>query len=534
MKKSIATLFIGFLFFSTPVNATEKIVDITRDKLNGHGTISIMSKNNVMMSFGGLVRVIPTSEENWDFGISDNLNSDLLGGKLNKTFFKNHPNESGWVNNEYTRTEARICFNALPENRSWSFYAALEFDKPLETATVDERGGKEESHSDFGLERLQATMALAGNMRLHAGWDIWGFDIGYGAGIVYGDDNPGLWLTGGDDRLNYNIGYFKIAENNFQVSVTDLKDTEDSDRTLYAGYIDYNPSPDQKYKFFYGYDRIRDISSKDLFGALTGSGVGDDPKTDSHHVAMLYTGRFGNLKLFGEAAYQFGEAKGANLKYEDYDINAYALSGDVAFEMDLGIPITPHFGFIYTSGDSDAGDDKLEGYNGINNVQRFSKIFAGENTILGDTNLVFGSSIYGFIPELHGNGTPIYTGGQQSFGALGAGRGDNPGMLMTSLGVLVKPTRRIICHSNFNSFWWNEDIVVKSFANPGTSSKVDGGYAGTEWDSNITYIMSKYTFIQAQAAFLFPGEVIEDVTEALAVKSDDTAMRLAVELIWKF
>lgn len=534
MGRTFTAALIFSLFFLATVDATEKIVDITRDKLNRHGTISIMSKNNVMMSFGGLIRMIPTSEENWDFGMSENLQENLLGGKLNKNFFKNHPNEAGWVNNEYTRTEARIAFNALPEDRSWSFYAALEFDKPLETSTVDERGGKTEDHSDFGLERLHGTMALSGNMRLHAGWDIWGFDHGYAAGLLYADDNPGIWITGGDEKLSYNFGYFKFSENNFQISVTDLEDSEDSDRTVYAGYIDYKPSSDHMYKFFYGYDRIRDISSKDLYGALTGSGVGEAPKTDSHHAAMLYTGTFGKFKLFGEAVYQFGEAKDANLKYDNYDINAYAVSGDIACEMELGFPITPHLGFIYTSGDSDPDDDKLEGYNGISNVQRFSTIFGGENTILADTNMVFGTSVYGFIPEMHGNGTPIYTGGQQAFGALGAGRGDNPGMLMTSLGFLAKPTKKIIFHSNLNSFWWNEDIIVKSFAKPGTLTKVNAGYAGTEWDNNLTFTLSKYTYIQGQAAFLFPGEVIEDVTEALGAKSDDTAMRLACELIWKF
>lgn len=534
MGKTFTAALIFSLFFSSTILALDNSVDITKDSLNGHGSISVKTKNNVMMSFGGLIRFIPTSEESWDFGMSDNLKSGYLGGKINKSFFKNHANEAGWVNNEYTRTETRLCFNALPEDRSWSFYAALEYDKPIETSTVDERGGKTEDRNDFGLERLHGTMALPGNMRLHAGWDIWGFDYGYAAGLVYCDDNPGLWLTGGDKKLSYNLGIFKLGENNFQVSVTDLEDNEDADRTLYAGYITYNPSSNHKYQFFYGLDRIRDITSKDLYGALTKTDIGNDPKTDSHHIGMYYNGSFGKLKLFGEAVYQFGEAKDANLKYDNYDINAYALSGDVSYELNPGFSIIPHLGFIYTSGDSDPDDDKLEGYNGINNVQRFSKIFAGENTILADTNMVFGTSIYGFLPEMHGNGTPVYTGGQQAFGALGAGRGDNPGMFMTSLGITAKPAKKIIYRTNINSFWWNEDIVVKNFVITGKSSSVNSGYAGTEWDNDLTYILTKHTFIQLHAAFLFPGEVIEDVTEALGAKSDDTAMRLACELIWKF
>ncbi|MCB9481767.1 MAG: alginate export family protein [Desulfobacteraceae bacterium] len=540
MKKFITGLLAFSLLLGTNALAKAAERDILDLSLNRDAAVSVKTNNNIMMSFGGHARIIPTSETDWDFGMADKAKGGYLGGALNSSFFKNHVNESGWINNEYIRTETRLTFNAVPEDEKWSFFAALEFDRPLDTASVDERGGKTDDHSDYGLERLHVTMALPLNMRLHAGWDIWGLDHGYAAGLVYADDNPGLWITGGDQKLNWNFGYFKLDESNFQTSFTTLKDTEDSDRTLMAGYITLNPSKEQKFQFFYGLDRIRNITSKDLYGALTKTGINAAPKTDSHHLGMYYNGTFGKIKLFGEAVYQLGEAKGANLTdyngklHKDYDINAYALSGDIALNLDFGIKLTPHAGFIYTSGDDNPNDGKLEGYNGINNVQRFSGIFGGEHTILADTNMVFGSTIYGFIPEMHGNGTPVYTGGQPAFGALGAGRGDNPGMLMTSLGISASPKPTLSFKSNINSFWWNEDIMVKNFVVPGSQKKVDSGYAGTEWDNLVTLVLSKHTFIQGQAAFLFPGEVIEDVTEALGAKADDTAMRLAAELIWKF
>jgi hypothetical protein len=534
MKKFLTGLLAFSLMVGTQAFAAPGDKDILDISLNRDAAVSIKTNNNIMMSFGGHARIIPTSETDWDFGMADKAKNGYLNGNLTSSFFKNHANESGWVNNEHIRTETRLTFNAIPQDEKWSFFAALEFDRPLDTATVDERGGKKDSTSDYGLERLHATMALPFNMRFHAGWDIWGLDHGYAAGLVYADDNPGLWVTGGDETMNWNVGYFKLDENNFQVSPTDLDDTEDSDRTLIAGYLAFAPSKEHKYQFFYGLDRIRNVTTKDLYGYLTSTGIGDAPKTDSHHIGMYYNGTIGKIKLFGEAVYQFGEAEGANLKYEDYDINAYALSGDIAVNLDLGIKLTPHLGFIYTSGDDDPNDDKLEGYNGINNVQRFSGIFGGEHTILADTNLVFGSTLYGFLPEMHGNGTPVYTGGQPAFGALGAGRGDNPGMLMTSFGVSASPKPTLSFKSNINSFWWNEDIIVKNFVTPGTQTEVDGGYAGTEWDNIATLILSKNTFIQGQAAFLFPGEVIEDVTEAMGAKADDTAIRLAAEFIWKF
>ncbi|MDY0360366.1 MAG: alginate export family protein [Desulforegulaceae bacterium] len=540
MKKFITGLFALSMLFTANALADTTEKDILELSLNKDAAVSVKTNNNIMMSFGGHARIIPTSETDWDFGMSDKAKGGYLGGNLNSSFFRNHANESGWVNNEHIRTETRLTFNAVPEDEKWSFFAALEFDRPLDTASVDERGGKTDDHSDYGLERLHATMALPFNMRFHAGWDIWGLDHGYAAGLVYADDNPGFWITGGDQKISWNVGYFKLDENNFQTSFTTLEDSEDSDRTLIAGYLTFNPSKEHKYHFFYGLDKIRNVSSKDLYSALTKTGIENDPKTNSHHLGMYYNGNIGKIKLFGEAVYQFGEAEGANLKdyngklHKDYDINAYALSGDIAVNLDLGIKLTPHFGFIYTSGDDNPNDGKLEGYNGINNVQRFSGIFGGEHTILADTNFVFGSTLYGFLPEMHGNGTPVYTGGQPAFGALGAGRGDNPGMLMTSLGLSAAPKKTLSFKSNINSFWWNEDIMVKNFVVPGQTTIVDSGYAGTEWDNIVTLVLSKHTFIQGQAAFLLPGEVIEDVTEAMGAKADDTAMRLAAEFIWKF
>jgi hypothetical protein len=138
--------------------------------------------------------MVPTWESNWDFGMSDNVNS-YLGGNLNKRFFELHLNESGTVRDKYIRSEDRLYFNAIPKDRSWSFYSAVEYDRAIDTDTVDNRGGGAAS-SNFGIERLNASVALPFDMRLHAGWDVWGVDHIDVAGLVYADDNPGFWLDG--------------------------------------------------------------------------------------------------------------------------------------------------------------------------------------------------------------------------------------------------------------------------------------------------------------------------------------------------
>jgi hypothetical protein len=255
-------------------------------------------------------------------------------------------------------------------------------------------------------------------------------------------------------------------------------------------------------------------------------------------------GTLGPLDLFLEGTYQFGSADDTGLsaigESEDYDISAYALAADVSFEFKgilTGFPLKPHLGIVYTSGDGDPNDDTLEGYNGIVNAQRFSQRWGGENTIIGDTNWVLGSVLYGYLPELYGNGTPVVTGGLSNFTGMGNGRGDNPGLTMVSLGVTVAPRPFLIYKTNVNYFRWNEDFEVANFVNPLAGyTQVESGYVGTEWDNELTLALSKNTFIKGQASAFFPGSGVRDVTRALSggEESDDTAYRLAAELIWNF
>lgn len=86
---------------------------------------------------------------------------------------------------------------------------------------------------------------------------------------------------------------------------------------------------------------------------------------------------------------------------------------------------------------------------------------------------------------------------------------------MTSIGFTATPKRFLIYRTNVNSFWFNEDVVVSNFVNPvlGTTT-VGSGYAGTEWDNEVTLALNKNTFIKGQASFFFPGEVIEDLNRS--------------------
>ncbi|NJL59312.1 MAG: hypothetical protein HC887_06375, partial [Desulfobacteraceae bacterium] len=373
------------------------------------------------------------------------------------------------------------------------------------------------------------------------------------------------------------VAWLKLQENDFQVSALNHSGANDEDRDLLAGYVDYKFCPTSKIRFFYAYDRIREVPSLDLLGALASqadladyagiygnNGVSKSkatsPDTNAHTVGAYYLGKIGKFGFLAEGAYKFGTAENTGLKgvyngvhtiqYDDFDIESYAFAADLSLELKDMIgweSLKPHIGIMYTSGDTDSTDDKLGGYNGVENAQRFSEIWGGENTVLGDTNFVYGSALYGYIPEFHGNGTPVFVGGLQNFAGNGNGRGDNPGITMISAGITVRPRIYLIYRSNVNMFSWNEDIYVSNMVDPITTevmasgtkksyTKVEAGYAGTAWDNEVTLALSKHMFLKGQFSFFFPGEVIKDVTKAISggTESDETATRVAAELIWNF
>ncbi|MBW2208317.1 MAG: hypothetical protein JRG79_15530, partial [Deltaproteobacteria bacterium] len=275
---------------------------------------------------------------------------------------------------------------------------------------------------------------------------------------------------------------------------------------------------------------------------------------ETYRVGVLYTGKLGIFEPEFEFVYQGGEANNAvnefgsdpNASGDDFDIKAYAVYADVAVNLtDLfGFKVMPHVGFMYTSGDDDPDDDDLEGYTGVANAQRFTPRFGGEDTIIGDTNILLGTVLYGYIPELYGNlgGTQetggVATGGLQN-GEKG-GRGDNPGMTMIGGGITIEPREYISYRTNFMWIEWNEDFYVNSTAPPAAlgfdpSVKVNSGTAGQQWSNSLRVSLSRNVHIFGNATLFWPGDAVKDVTkDVYGEKADDVAQRYAVALIWRF
>jgi len=524
------------------------------------GEFVIKSEDGNIYTVGAQLRMIPTSENNWDFGLGtvEVFTPTLLGPvKVAEENFKRHINEAGEVSKGYIRTEARLYFTGQDKDGKWDLYSALEFDSAVDQTEIDNRG------RDYGLERVHGSVAIPGleQVRFHAGWDIYYMDaVDAGAGFMYGDDDPGFWLTGDFDSIKLQAGYHKKLENNFASrDAVDYLEEEagieaDNDRDIYSAMLTYNINDDNEIRFMGVYDVMKTRAESEIDSPATGLPLTDQKGADvkTYRVGLLYKGKLGIVEPQLEFAYQGGEAENIVTEFggtlPDQDIEAYAAFADVAVNLTdiVGWKLIPHVGFMYTSGDDDRDDKNLEGYCAVANAQRFTPAFGGEDTIIGDTNVVLGTVLYGYIPELYGNlgGTQqggVATGGLTN-GSLG-GRGDNPGMTMIGGGVTIEPKEYISYRTNFMWFEWNEDFYVVNVNDPlgvgggafgPPNIKIDAGTAGQQWSNSLRVSLSKHVHIFGNATWFWPGEAVKDVTEALGNRSDKVAQRYAIALIWRF
>ena len=508
----------------------------------GEGSFVIKAENGNSYRFGGQMRMIPTCENDWDFGLGTVQISPFLGGGT--VNFKSHTNEAGTVSQNYIRTEARLYFNAEDSEGKWDFYSALEFDSAVDQNEVDRRG------RDYGLERLHGSVAIPGleQVRLHAGWDIYFLDaVDAGAGFIYGDDDPGFWITGEFDSIEFKAGYHKKVEDNFlsrdepEFTISSEASVKaDNDRDILSAMVTYNINDDNEIRFMGAYDIMKTRSAALLGSTNKGADV------ETYRVGLLYTGKIGIVEPELEFVYQGGTADNIELETgaapaagDDFDIKAYAAYGDVALNLTdvFGFKVMPHVGFMYTSGDDDGTDDDLEGYTGVANAQRFTPRFGGEDTIIGDGNTLLGTILYGYIPELYGSMGGSQQGGVATGGlANGAtgGRGDNPGMTMIGGGITIEPVEYISYRTNFMWFEWNEDFAAFSPVTVSTV-QVDSGTAGQQWSNSLRISLNRHVHIFGNATLFWPGDTIEDVTEDVyGEKSDDVVQRYAIALVWRF
>jgi hypothetical protein len=250
----------------------------------------------------------------------------------------------------------------------------------------------------------------------------------------------------------------------------------------------------------------------------------------------------------------FGEAERMLVLGDKFDIESNAFFGDVAYDMTpwFGFRFIPHVGILWTQGDDNPTDNKLEGYVGAKNFQRFIPSFGGENTIIADGNAAVGTFLYSFLPDQRGNqNSSLVVGGQ------GAGRGDNPGMMLIGGGITVDPIKNWSFRSNVYYMEYTSDDkncappaaatcglprVATVLAGPlgaaGTVVAMSKREIGVGLDNEVSWWLDKNMVVKGQFSFLFPGDAMKEIQGIWrgdrALAKDETAIRLALELLWNF
>jgi hypothetical protein len=514
----------------------------------GPGSVVIKTDGDITATFGAQVRMIPTYEQDWDFGIAKK-NPAVTGNLV-------HVNEAGLVNKSYIRSEDRLYFN-FKKSDIWDVYFALEFDDVLSSRTTDRVTDVTGSFGSFGLEKLNASVKLPWiYSRFGAGWDNNGVDIDLGA-LVYFDDDPGFYLKGGIANIGWYIAYDKKVEANRTLtairggtSIPNIVNTgSDNDRDIVNARLDYTITKDTQVGLVFAWNH-QHVATQNFANADPCVGP-VCPETDGYYISPFVKASFAGLKLVAQYVHLWGDANKTNVvnaasgPQGNYEIDSNAVYADLAFDVTpwTGFRLIPHIGGWWLQGDDNPRDNRLRGYAGATDFQRFTSAFGGENTIIGDGNPVYGSSLYGYFPILKGNQSSGLVIGSGSSG--NTGRGDNPGVLVVGGGITVDPIKNWTYRTNAMYLRYQEDFCLITVSASGACAPASSGApnlitkkdAGVEWDNEVLWWLDKNMVVKGQFSFLFPLDGIKQIARTLAnngTQPDETAIRLAMEIIWNF
>ncbi len=569
------------------------VLGLSTTAFAGPGSVVIKTDGDITATFGAQVRMIPTYEQDWDFGIAKKTVVNPFGGINagcspasaaaggNVTGCLTHVNEAGVVNKSYIRTEDRLYFN-FKKSDIWDVYFALEFDDVFSSRVEDRVRDTQGAFGSFGLEKLNASIKLPWiYSRFNTGWDNNGVDIDLGA-LVYFDDDPYFMLKGGVANFGWYFAYDKKTEANRTIqglrgTPANIQNTgSDNDRDFYQARLDYTITKDTQVGLIFAWNHMNLATAN--FGTSDPCVGPICPETNTYYISPFVKAGFAGFKFVAQYSHLWGEANktnqlngppsnpalgvgpgtGAAGPLGKYDVDSNAVYGDLSFDLTpwTGFRLIPHIGGWWTQGDDDATDKKLAGYAGISDFQRFTSAFGGENTIIGDGNTVYGSGLYGFLPILKGNQTSNLAIGGGSSG--NTGRGDNPGILVVGGGITVDPIKNWTYRTNAMYLRYQEDFCVstvtfapsdkdpkkakalcggKDLTDPTNVNNITKRDAGVEWDNEVLWWLDKNMVVKGQFSFLFPLDGIKQITKAIAnngTQPDDTAIRLALELIWNF
>jgi len=360
-----------------------------------------------------------------------------------------------------------------------SIHANLEVE-----AAMDERAA---DVNWLNLERAQLTWKTGVVGDLTVGFDVHLFDPE--GGLIYQDEDPGMWLVGSNGPISWNLGYHKRLQKNRGTQLglggvvgapfTTASNPSDHDADIFQARVGFNLPLDGgniisiSPLFLYYARHVPQSGSADAgvgnlvacptltctggAGAAFNPSIADDSKANIYFPGLVLTGKFGPLQATVEGVYQFGDIENLNpahFGFSNMDFSSWAVFGELALDLtSQGIGLTPFINVDYRSGDDDPYDDSLEGYVAISDLTsalrkdgfKFQSLTSMGTPLFG----AGGEAAWGFNTGGRGTGPSIGSIIDDISLSSGVffnnrfGKADNPGLLKITGGILGKITPQV-------------------------------------------------------------------------------------------
>jgi hypothetical protein len=178
------------------------------------------------------------------------------------------------------------------------------------------------------LERANLTWKTGVIGDLVVGFDVHLFDPE--GGLVYQDEDPGIWLIGSQGPVSWNLGYHKRLEKNkgaplgnvvenlssalfpvFPSGIGTKKTDVDSD--ILQARVGFNLGAISISPFFLAHIKHTPLGAGNIVSCPTGGcggpGIDGDQRAEIYYPGLVVTAKLGPLSFLAEGAGQFGELR---------------------------------------------------------------------------------------------------------------------------------------------------------------------------------------------------------------------------------
>ena len=440
------------------------------------------------------------------------------------------------------RTEARLGFKGSGKN--WTFNTILESDFVLDKRNTDRGAGRMGpsdsgmTGEDFGIEKLLFTYDFTEHccpIELRAGWETNWLDIETG-GLIYADDHPHISFRGKVSNIGWQVNYMSIYDD---IGIDDggevgTMDGDNLDWDVYSARmtipVNFGDTGTMNFCpiYAYSYNQKRNAYPS-YFGLQTFGKMGRFvPKAEFAYV-------YGDKDDYRQAwdntdAAKDGLISGSMLEDDDADIEAYAFYASLKYQASK--MFNPYAAVMFTTGDDDAFDDDVEGYNAITSTQRYLFSDIGiEDSFIAHYVPVLGSNLYSYTPARLGAGDDTGYGGVSDHSSA-----ENPGMQSVFLGMSGSYDKWFYklqgAYFEFEEVGALEDLGKLGVFNGDGAREGDiDDEMGIEVTFRLKYNFSNHFSIGNVISCFEPGDGVEDLR---GDDFDETAFMNTVEIDWHF